>query len=75
VAALYKAYVCGRLFAGIVASNPAEGMDVCLLCFYVVLSCVDIGLCNVLIAFPEESYRVCVIKKPVKEEAKDRFGL
>jgi hypothetical protein len=42
-------------------------MDVCLLCFYVVLSCVGRGLCDGLITRPEESYRVCqlyVIKKP-----------
>ena len=26
-----KAYVCGRSLAGTVGSNPAEGMDVCLL--------------------------------------------
>jgi hypothetical protein len=34
-----KAEVCGRLFAGIAGSNAAEGMDVCLLCLYAVLSC------------------------------------
>jgi hypothetical protein len=28
--------VCGRLFAGVAGSNPAEDMDVCLLCLYVV---------------------------------------
>jgi hypothetical protein len=26
-----KAYVCGRSLAGIAGSNPAKGMDVCLL--------------------------------------------
>jgi hypothetical protein len=31
VAARSKAWVCGRLLAGIVGSNPAYGMDVCLL--------------------------------------------
>jgi hypothetical protein len=43
--------------------GPARGMDVCLLCFYVVLSCVGRGLCDGLITRPEESYRVsvCVI--------------
>jgi hypothetical protein len=50
--------------------NPARGMDVCLLCLYVVLSCVGRGLCDGLITRPEESYRVsvcvCVIKKPRK---------
>jgi hypothetical protein len=30
----------------------------CLLCLYVVLSCVGRGLCNGLITRPEESYRV-----------------
>jgi hypothetical protein len=43
-------------------------MDVCLLCLYVVLSCVGRGVCDGLITRPEESYRVsvCVIKKPWK---------
>jgi hypothetical protein len=31
VAARYKAWVCSRLLTGIVGSNPAYGMDVCLL--------------------------------------------
>jgi hypothetical protein len=31
VAARSKAWVCGRSVAGIVVSNPAGGMDVCLL--------------------------------------------
>jgi hypothetical protein len=47
-----------RLVAGITGSNPARGMDVCLLCLYVVLSCVGRGLCDGLITRPEESYRV-----------------
>jgi hypothetical protein len=33
-----------RLVAGIVGSNPAQGMDVCPLSFCVVLSCVGRGL-------------------------------
>jgi hypothetical protein len=37
-----------------IALGPARGMDVCLLCLYVVLSCVG------LITHPEESYRVSV---------------
>jgi hypothetical protein len=53
--------VCGRLVAGISGSNPSEGMDVCLLCLYVVLSCVGIDLCDGLITSPKESYRVCLI--------------
>jgi hypothetical protein len=28
VAMRYKAYICGRLIAGIPDSNPGEGMDV-----------------------------------------------
>jgi hypothetical protein len=31
VAARSKAWVCGRSFTGIAGSNPARGMDVCLL--------------------------------------------
>jgi hypothetical protein len=53
--------------AGITGSNPTEGMDVCLLCLYVVLSYVGRGLCDGLITHPEESYCVfnCVwFKKP-----------
>jgi hypothetical protein len=58
VAARSKAWVCGRLVAGIAGSNVAESMDVCLLCLYIVLSCVGGGLCDWLITRPEESYRV-----------------
>jgi hypothetical protein len=46
--------------AGIAGSNPARGMDVCLLCLYVVLSCVGRDLCDGLITSPEESYHVCL---------------
>jgi hypothetical protein len=38
--------------------NPARGMDVCLLCLYVVLSCVGRGLCDGLITSREEYYHV-----------------
>jgi hypothetical protein len=38
VAALSKVYVCDHLVAGIANSNPAESMDVCLLCL--VIRCV-----------------------------------
>ena len=31
VAAQSKAWLCRRLLAGVAESNPAEGMDVCLL--------------------------------------------
>jgi hypothetical protein len=44
--------------AGVAGSNTARGMDVCLSCLYVVLSCVGRGLCDGLITRPEESYRV-----------------
>jgi hypothetical protein len=42
---------------------PLWGMDVCLLCLCVVLSCVGRGLCCGLITHPEESYHVsnCMI--------------
>jgi phage shock protein PspC (stress-responsive transcriptional regulator) len=58
VAARSNAKVCGRLIAGIAGLNPTWGMDVYLLCLYVVLSCVGRGLCDGLITRPEESYRV-----------------
>ena len=50
-----KAWVCRRLLAGIVGSNPVGGMDVCLFdCC--VLSGRD--LCVEPITHPEEFYRV-----------------
>jgi hypothetical protein len=58
VVARSKARVCGRLVAAVAGSNPAQGMDVCLLCLYGVLSCVGRGLCVGLITRPEESYHV-----------------
>jgi hypothetical protein len=58
VAARSKAWVCGRLVDGFAGSNPVQGMDVCLLCLYIVLSCVGGGLCDGLISRPDESYRV-----------------
>ena len=54
VAARSKAWVYGRSFAGIVGSNPAGGMDVCV--EYCVLS--GRGLCDGLITRPEKSYRL-----------------
>ena len=44
--------------AGIACSNPANGMDVYLLCL--LCSCVASGFCDEMITRPEESYRVCV---------------
>jgi hypothetical protein len=58
VAARSKAWVCGRVVAGITGSNPAEGMDVSLFYLYVKLSCVGRGLCDELITYPEELHRV-----------------
>ena len=54
VAARYKAWVRGRLLAGIAGSNPTRGMDAWHLCC--LLS--GRGLCGRLIARPEDSYRV-----------------
>jgi len=59
-AARSKAWVCGRLPAGIAGSNPAGAWDVS--CECCVLS--GRGLCVGLIIRPEDSYRVwrvCVI--------------
>jgi hypothetical protein len=53
-----KADRSDSLVAGIEGSKFARGMDVCLLCLYVVFSCVGRGLCNGRITRPEESYRV-----------------
>jgi hypothetical protein len=59
-AARSKAYIGGLFVAVIAGSNPAEGMDVCILCLYAVLSCVGRGLCDGLITRQEESYHVSV---------------
>jgi hypothetical protein len=70
--------VSGRMVAGVAGSNPARGMDVCLLCLYVVLPCVGRGLCDGLITRPEESLPcvcMCVIKKPPKGRPKFSPGL
>jgi hypothetical protein len=40
VAVLCKAWVCGHLMAGITSSNPAEGMNVHLLCLLCVVQVV-----------------------------------
>jgi hypothetical protein len=58
VAARSNAQVWGRLVAGVAGWNPARGMDVCLLCLYVVLSCVGRGLSDGLITHPEDTYRL-----------------
>jgi hypothetical protein len=51
VAARSKAWVWGRSLAGIASSNPAGGMDVCLLCVLCVLS--GKGLCDETNSRPE----------------------
>jgi hypothetical protein len=53
VASRSKAWVCGRVLAGIVGSNPTGGMDVFLLCVFVLSGR---GLCDGPIPRPEESY-------------------
>jgi hypothetical protein len=58
VASRSKAQVCGRLVSGVPVSNPARGIEVCLLYLHVVLFCVGTGLCDGLITRPEEYYRV-----------------
>jgi len=51
--------VCGRLLAGILGSNPADGVDTCLL-WVCVFS--GRGLCGKLITRPGESYSLpCVV--------------
>ena len=49
--------VCSRRIAVISGSNPAECMDIHLLCW---LCCVGSGMCDGLITRTQESYRLCV---------------
>jgi hypothetical protein len=63
VAAMSKAWVCGRSPAEIVGLNPAECMNVCCEC------CVlwGRGLCDELITRPKESYRMwCVVLRDLE---------
>jgi hypothetical protein len=63
----------GRLFAGIAGSKFAGGMDVCLLCLFLALSCVGRGHFDELISRPKESYSVSYkIQKPKKGIRKRR---
>jgi len=57
VAKQSRTWVCGRSFARIADSNPAGGMDVCLLCHVLSVR----GLCVGLVTRPEESYRASVV--------------
>jgi hypothetical protein len=61
---------------GIVGSNLARDVDVCL-CFCVVMSCVVRGVCDGLVTLPKESYHMSKYRlRNLKiEEAKARFGL
>ena len=52
-----KAWVCSRLIAGIVFSNPAQYI---IFLSYMSVCCEGGGLCGGLITRPEGSYRVCV---------------
>jgi hypothetical protein len=63
-----KAWVFGRLLAGIASSNPAGSMDVCCACC--VLS--GRGLCVGLIIRPEESYRVWCVQLSVIVKPRER---
>jgi hypothetical protein len=79
VAARSKAWnVFARLNTGIMGSNPARGMNVCLRLFCVcVLSCVGSGLpmgWSLVQGVLPTVYK-CKIKEPHKEEAKARNGL
>jgi len=56
---------CGCLIAGIMSTNTAEGMDVCLLCL---LCCVGSSLCDRLITCAGESC-VCVWSRNLNSEA------
>jgi len=66
VAAQCKAWVCGRLLAGIVGSSPAGDLDVCLLGVLFVVRCVG------LITRPEESYRVWCVAECDREASISR---
>ena len=57
VAVRSKASVCSTWVTGIGGSNPAEGMDVRLLCF---LCVVGSSLCDELLTRPQDSYRLCM---------------
>jgi hypothetical protein len=77
VVARSKAWnVFARLSTGILGSNPARGMDVCVYSVFV-LSCVGSGLAtgwSLVQGFLPTVYK-CKITEPHKEEAKARYGL
>jgi hypothetical protein len=55
-----KTYVCGHLIAGIAGSNPAEEVDVGLLCLFSVCVSVGSGLCDGAITLSEKPCLVCM---------------
>jgi hypothetical protein len=57
VAERSKAWICGRLIAGIAGLNLAEGVEVRLVC------CVGGSLCEEVVTLSGEFFGVYVIKK------------
>jgi hypothetical protein len=68
VATWSREQVLGRLIAGITGSNPAEGMDVCVLCLYMLRFPVQVEASATGLSLVQRSPTVClivyVIKKP-----------
>jgi hypothetical protein len=62
-----KAYLCGRALAGIMGLNPTGGMDICLLCVFVLSGR---GLCDGPIPRPEESHRLWCVSECYKVKIK-----
>jgi hypothetical protein len=56
--------------SGVVGSNPGRDMNVCVLCLYVVLSCVGRGLRDGPITRPNESYQVSRLRNVRCEAAR-----
>jgi hypothetical protein len=51
--------------------NPAEGMDVCVLCLVFVVCCAGSGLCDELITGSEDSHWVSVLNYVIKKQGGD----
>jgi hypothetical protein len=66
VATRSKTWVCCSSLAGIVGSNPARGMDVCL-CIVECCLLSGRGLCVALVTRPEGSYRVWCVSECDRE--------
>jgi len=67
-AAWSKAWVCGGLLVGIVGSNPARGMDTCLLCVASYQVEVSAQGCS----FVQRSTTDCVVPECDREASKMR---